>query len=202
MPRPSSAWISTRCGSKASHSASRSVTLPRRSWNCGHTAADKSSPSRLVFSVIGRCCGLFPCRDWVCPAATSPLWIPIKTSRRGSIEKLFMGHLFDGTRDPEGILSTIPAIATTLLGVLTGHWLRSRKSPRNKSASHAARRNPGFGRRQSVEHLVSLQQESLDQLVRGFQRAVSRWYFSPFCTGCSKSSGGAVRGPLPFSFLE
>lgn len=26
--------------------------------------------------------------------------------------------------DPEGILSTIPAIATTLLGVLTGRWLR------------------------------------------------------------------------------
>jgi predicted acyltransferase len=26
--------------------------------------------------------------------------------------------------DPEGILSTIPAIATTLLGELTGHWLR------------------------------------------------------------------------------
>jgi predicted acyltransferase len=47
--------------------------------------------------------------------------------------KLFMGHLFDGTRDPEGILSTIPAIATTLLGVLTGHWLRSRKSPATKA---------------------------------------------------------------------
>jgi predicted acyltransferase len=47
--------------------------------------------------------------------------------------KLFMGHLFDGTRDPEGILSTIPAIATTLLGVLTGHWLRSRKSPAMKA---------------------------------------------------------------------
>jgi predicted acyltransferase len=47
--------------------------------------------------------------------------------------KLFMGHLFDGTRDPEGILSTIPAIATTLLGVLTGHWLRSQKSPAKKA---------------------------------------------------------------------
>jgi predicted acyltransferase len=47
--------------------------------------------------------------------------------------KLFMGHLFDGTRDPEGILSTIPAVATTLLGVLTGHWLRSRKSPATKA---------------------------------------------------------------------
>ncbi len=47
--------------------------------------------------------------------------------------KLFMGHLFDGTRDPEGILSTIPAIATTLFGVLTGHWLHSRKSPATKA---------------------------------------------------------------------
>jgi predicted acyltransferase len=42
--------------------------------------------------------------------------------------KLFMGHLYNGTRDPEGILSTIPAVATTLIGVLTGYWLRSEKS--------------------------------------------------------------------------
>jgi len=27
--------------------------------------------------------------------------------------------------DPEGILSTLPAIATTLFGILTGHWLRT-----------------------------------------------------------------------------
>ena len=30
--------------------------------------------------------------------------------------------------DPEGLLSTIPAIVTTLIGVLTGHWLRTGKS--------------------------------------------------------------------------
>lgn len=47
--------------------------------------------------------------------------------------KLFMGHLFDKTRDPEGILGTIPAIATTLIGVLAGHWLRSQKSPGTKA---------------------------------------------------------------------
>ncbi len=47
--------------------------------------------------------------------------------------KLFMGHLYNGTRDPEGILSTIPAIATTLIGVLTGYWLRSEKSPAAKA---------------------------------------------------------------------
>jgi predicted acyltransferase len=46
--------------------------------------------------------------------------------------KLFMGHLYDGTRDPEGIISTIPAVATTLIGVLTGHWLRLEKSANKK----------------------------------------------------------------------
>lgn len=39
--------------------------------------------------------------------------------------KLFVGHLYNGNRDPEGIIHTIPAIATTLIGVLTGSWLRS-----------------------------------------------------------------------------
>jgi predicted acyltransferase len=42
--------------------------------------------------------------------------------------KLFMGHLYDGTRDPEGILHSIPAMGTTLIGVLTGHWLRTEKN--------------------------------------------------------------------------
>jgi predicted acyltransferase len=41
--------------------------------------------------------------------------------------KLFMGHLYNGTRDPEGILHTIPAIGTTLIGVFTGHWLKSKR---------------------------------------------------------------------------
>jgi len=36
--------------------------------------------------------------------------------------------------DPEGLLSTIPALATTLIGVLTGSWLRANKSPQEKVA--------------------------------------------------------------------
>ena len=47
--------------------------------------------------------------------------------------KLFTGHLYNGTRDPEGIISTIPAIATTLIGVLTGHWLLSEKNSGTKA---------------------------------------------------------------------
>ncbi|MCP4593308.1 MAG: DUF5009 domain-containing protein [bacterium] len=34
-------------------------------------------------------------------------------------------HLYRHRPDPEGLLSTLPAVATTLLGVLTGSWLRS-----------------------------------------------------------------------------
>jgi predicted acyltransferase len=34
-------------------------------------------------------------------------------------------HLYEATRDPEGLLSTIPALGTTLIGVLTGLFLRS-----------------------------------------------------------------------------
>lgn len=37
---------------------------------------------------------------------------------------LLPGRMFFGSWDPEGLLSTIPAVATCLLGVLTGHWLR------------------------------------------------------------------------------
>lgn len=40
-------------------------------------------------------------------------------------------HLFMSAWDPEGLLSTLPAIATGLLGALTGHWLKSaRPGPR------------------------------------------------------------------------
>jgi predicted acyltransferase len=40
--------------------------------------------------------------------------------------------------DNEGILSTIPAVATTLLGVLAGHGLRSAMAPKRKAAALAA----------------------------------------------------------------
>jgi predicted acyltransferase len=41
--------------------------------------------------------------------------------------KIFPGRLLEDTRDPLGLISTIPAVATCLLGVLTGLWLRTQK---------------------------------------------------------------------------
>ena len=66
------------------------------------------------------------------PTHNVPLLDPDHNLAAWLDRKLLMGHLFDGTRDPEGLLSTIPAIATSLLGVLTGKWLRSERSSAHK----------------------------------------------------------------------
>ena len=52
----------------------------------------------------------------------------------GYIDRLFLPGRFCCYRfgDNEGLLSTIPAVATTLLGVLSGHWLRSSTDMRRK----------------------------------------------------------------------
>jgi predicted acyltransferase len=47
---------------------------------------------------------------------------------------LMGGHLWKERWDPEGALSTIPAIATTLTGILAGFVLRSSASGRTKAA--------------------------------------------------------------------
>lgn len=46
--------------------------------------------------------------------------------------RIFPGRLLEDTRDPLGLVSTIPAVATCLLGVLTGLWLRTQKGMTTK----------------------------------------------------------------------
>jgi len=45
-------------------------------------------------------------------------------------------HVWRGgkTWDPEGVFSTVPAIATCLFGVMTGHLLRSKQTPETRTA--------------------------------------------------------------------
>jgi predicted acyltransferase len=45
---------------------------------------------------------------------------------------LMLGHLWKPTWDPEGVLSTLPAIATVLIGVLVGVWLRTPRTQPTK----------------------------------------------------------------------
>ncbi len=51
-------------------------------------------------------------------------------SKQGSLPSwvdrtVLAGHTYKVEYDPEGILSTLPALATTLIGVLAGRWIRS-----------------------------------------------------------------------------
>ena len=56
---------------------------------------------------------------------------------------VFPHHLYlyapdHNARDPEGLLSDLPALGTTLMGCLAGIWLRSARSVKTKSAGLAA----------------------------------------------------------------
>ncbi len=65
----------------------------------------------------------------------APGYAPGDLSKEGSlasfVDRVLLGqHIWRQGKvyDPEGLLSTIPAVVTTLLGILTGHWLRSERS--------------------------------------------------------------------------
>lgn len=54
------------------------------------------------------------------------------TNLAAYIDNLILsGHMWGATKvwDPEGLLSTLPAISTAISGMLLGHWLRTDKDP-------------------------------------------------------------------------
>ena len=68
------------------------------------------------------------------------VWVPVPGYGAGDLspdgnlaaylDRLLMGgHLWQGTWDPEGVLSTLPAIGTALFGIFTGEWLQSEHEP-------------------------------------------------------------------------
>ena len=63
------------------------------------------------------------------PGCDPAAWMTQHCSLAGFIDrKLMLGHLYRRDFDPEGLLSTLPAIATTLLGTLMGEFLRGAAS--------------------------------------------------------------------------
>jgi len=65
----------------------------------------------------------------------APGYAPGDLTKEGSLASfvdrvILRQHIWRQGRvyDPEGLLSTFPAVATTLFGILTGHWLRSERT--------------------------------------------------------------------------
>ena len=59
------------------------------------------------------------------PGCDHAAWMTQHCSLAGWLDrKLMLGHLYRRDFDPEGVLSTFPAIATTLLGTLVGQFVR------------------------------------------------------------------------------
>jgi predicted acyltransferase len=58
------------------------------------------------------------------PTVNIPLLDPDRNLVAWLDRKLMWGHLYERVRDPEGLLSTFPAIANTLFGVAAGEWIR------------------------------------------------------------------------------
>ena len=62
------------------------------------------------------------------PTVDIPLLDPDLNLAAWLDRRLMMGHLYEKVRDPEGLLSTLPALANTLFGVAVGEWIRKLRS--------------------------------------------------------------------------
>jgi predicted acyltransferase len=99
---------------------------------------DRRPTSKIVLVVLALF-GYWVLLRWVpvpgfgMPGRDIPLFDPTRNLGAYIDRHIFPGRLYRGVRDPEGLLSDIPAVATTLLGMLTAMWLRSKRSPAIKA---------------------------------------------------------------------
>ena len=66
--------------------------------------------------------------------------------------RLLAGHIYKPDFDPEGLLSTIPAIVTVLLGTVAGDGLRSRHTNSRKSLQMKGAQNYHKWMRDNIAH--------------------------------------------------
>ncbi len=74
--------------------------------------------------------GYWALMSWVPVPGYGPGDLSAEGNLAAWIDRLVMdGRLWQDSWDPEGLLSTLPAIATSLLGIFTGEWLQSERKP-------------------------------------------------------------------------
>ena len=95
-----------------------------------------SSRGRILW-IAGLLAGYYAIMRFVPVPGCDPAgWMTQHCSLAGWLDRQLMsGHLYRRDFDPEGVLSTFPAIATTLLGTLAGEFLRGATSLSHKLRS-------------------------------------------------------------------
>ncbi len=105
---------------------------------------------------------------------------------------LMEGHLWKPRWDPEGLLSTVPAIATTLLGTLAGLCLGTEWTPERKAGAlmtgGALAALIGLG----WSLTFPLEQGAVDQFLRGVHCRLCVGAPGRAATGRSTSRAGAA----------
>jgi predicted acyltransferase len=86
---------------------------------------------------------------------------------------IFPGRLYEGTRDPEGLLSDLPALGTALLGSAGRHLAAQQAHLRGKAAGLAGGAAACLAIGSALGHLVSAEQEALDKLLRAGRSGIS-----------------------------
>lgn len=68
---------------------------------------------------------------WLLPSCDNPF--SYENNLVGYVDRMFLpGKLHEGNFDPEGIISTIPAIVTAMLGIFTGEFVRNNIISQNR----------------------------------------------------------------------
>jgi predicted acyltransferase len=102
--------------------------LPRIAvvYLCASTIVLWSAKRGRIIWIVGLLIGYYlALRHIPVPGCERTEWMTQHCSLAGWIDRtLMLGHLYRPDFDPEGVLSTLPAIATTLIGTLVGEYLR------------------------------------------------------------------------------
>lgn len=88
-----------------------------------------TSPRGLMAWLAGLLLGYWALMEWIPVPGYGAGVLTMQGSLESYIDRLLLpGRLHDGVHDPEGVLSTLPAVGTALLGVFAGRFLKGEQS--------------------------------------------------------------------------
>ena len=95
---------------------------------------EHGSPTVQIATVVATLAGYWAALTLIPVPGVGPgVWTP-EGNLASFVDRALLGrHLLNRFSDPEGLLSTLPAIATAMCGVFAGDWLKKRRQPHHSA---------------------------------------------------------------------